>query len=233
MVKDNFLLKICSYSVHLLTVIGLTTGFLALLAVLSDKVVEAFLWLALSFFIDGIDGPLSRWLKVKERSPNISGKTLDHIVDYFNYVFIPAFMIYWLDLVPIGTEFLLASIIMLSSCYTFSNINLKTDDNYFTGFPALWNLVVFYFFLLETSANVNVYIILILSVLIFIPIKFLHPFRVKKYRALTLLITLCWSITSLLLLLLDSTAYYYLILSVWVLTNCYFLSLSLLRTLTK
>ena len=231
MVKDNFLLKICSYSVHLLTVIGLTTGFLALLAVLSDKVVEAFLWLALSFFIDGIDGPLSRWLKVKERSPNISGKTLDHIVDYFNYVIIPSFMIHQLGFVPKGTELLMSIFILLVSSFTFANRNSKTQDNYFEGFPAVWNVVLFYFYILETPQNFNLIFLVILCFLTFIPFKYVHPFRVEEGRSFNIIIISVWILTSLFLLLFEGYSIF--IFWLWVVSSLYFLYLSFKRSISS
>ena len=78
--------KLFALFIHLLTSLGIVAGFFALLSVLSDEIVEAFLWLCLAFFIDGVDGPLARRFKVKEVAPNIKGEVLDNIVDYFNYV---------------------------------------------------------------------------------------------------------------------------------------------------
>ena len=40
------------------------------------------------------------------------------------------------------------ALILIVSCYTFANTKLKTKDNYFRGFPAVWNIVIFYLFLL-------------------------------------------------------------------------------------
>ena len=79
--------NIIAWGVHLLTSLGVVAGLLALLAVLSNQIEEAFLWLMLAFFIDGIDGPLARKFGVTEFTPDIQGDVLDNIVDYLNYVF--------------------------------------------------------------------------------------------------------------------------------------------------
>ena len=89
--------------------------------------------------------------KVNENLPTIDGSTLDNVVDYFTYVIIPALMIYWFSMVPSGWEIICSATILAASCYTFSNINQKTQDFFFRGFPALWNIVVLYFYIIETS----------------------------------------------------------------------------------
>ena len=91
--------KVQSWSVHIFTASGAFAGFLSLQAVLNDNVFLAFIWLSVAFFIDGIDGTLARRFKVLEKLPEIDGSILDNIVDYLNYVFIPALMVYWFELV--------------------------------------------------------------------------------------------------------------------------------------
>ena len=53
---NNFSRKFVVYLIHILTASGVIAGFLALLSVMSENLVGAFLWLGLAFFIDGIDG---------------------------------------------------------------------------------------------------------------------------------------------------------------------------------
>ena len=40
----------------------------------------------------------------------------------------------------------LASLILLSSLFHFSDTDSKTEDHCFVGFPAIWNIVAFYVF---------------------------------------------------------------------------------------
>ena len=86
--------------VHLLTGFGIVAGFFALIAVMNNNQKEAFLWLGLAFLLDSIDGTLARKFNVKKNLPNIDGKMLDSIIDFFNYVIIPSIMIYWFRYVP-------------------------------------------------------------------------------------------------------------------------------------
>ena len=226
--------KLFALFIHLLTSLGIVAGFFALLSVLSDEIVEAFLWLCLAFFIDGVDGPLARRFKVKEVSPNIKGEVLDNIVDYFNYVIVPTLIIYQFDMVPQSSELLIIPFILIASCYTFANSNLKTLDNYFIGFPALWNVVVFYIYILSTSQIFNLLILIIFCLLTFVPFKYVHPFRVQNWRPLTLVLTILWGMSSLILLLRGETNQYLeIVYWLWGVISIYFLLISLKKSFFK
>ena len=221
-----------SYLVHLFTVSGVVFSFLALIASIEQNLPLVFFYLALALFIDGIDGSLARKVDVKEHTPNINGEILDNIIDYLNYVFVPAFIVYWIGLVPAGTELILSALILIVSCYTFANNHIKTTDFYFSGFPALWNVVILYFYILDTELVTNLLIICALSILTFIPIKYLHPFRVKHLRRLSLFVLSIWMLTTLIIVyfdylnktLLDVTFL------IWIITNLYFIVLTITRT---
>tara|TARA_Y100000590_G_scaffold468091_1_gene649377 strand:+ start:17965 stop:18675 length:711 start_codon:yes stop_codon:yes gene_type:complete len=193
--------KVQSWSVHFFTASGALAGFLSLEAIYRNNIFEAFLWLSVAFFIDGVDGSLARRYKVSELVPSIDGSILDNIIDYLNYVFIPAVMVYVFKLVPDNLSIISVGLILIVSCYTFSNTKLKTEDYYFQGFPALWNIVVFYLFVIETSQFINFLSIVFLSVMTFIPLKYVHPFRVEDKKTLNLLMTILWSICCALLLI--------------------------------
>ena len=189
--------KIAAWAVHGFTASGAVLGFLAIISILNNDLVGAFLWLGLALLIDGIDGSLARKVGVLDKTPNIDGSTLDNVIDYLNYVIIPALMIYWFQMVPNGWEIILPAGMFAVSLYTFANMNMKTNDYYFSGFPAVWNIVVLYFYILNTHPIINVIIILLLFIFTFIPIKFVHPLRVKKIRNLTIFCTVLWSATTL------------------------------------
>ena len=224
-----------SYLVHIFTVSGVFLSFLALAEAIDGNLPLMFFYLAIALFVDGVDGSLARRVDVKKYTPNINGEILDSIIDFLNYVFVPSFVIYWLELVPKGLELLIAGLILTVSCYTFANNNIKTSDFYFSGFPALWNVVVLYFYILNTDPFTNLIIILILSILTFIPIKYLHPFRVKKLRKTSLSFLLIWMISTVILLYfnnLDETILN-ISFSFWILTNLYFLLLTVYRTINN
>ena len=193
--------KIAAWAVHSFTASGAVLGFLAIISILDNDLAGAFLWLGLALFIDGIDGTIARKIGVSDKTPNIDGSTLDNVIDYLNYVIIPALMIYWFQLVPTGWEIILPAGMFAVSLYTFANMNMKTSDYYFSGFPAVWNIVVLYFFILRSNnwfdGWVNVGVIVFFFVLTFIPIKFVHPLRVKKIRNVTIFATIIWSATTL------------------------------------
>ena len=218
--------KAQSWFVHVFTASGAFAGFLSLEAVISENIMLAFIWLSIAFFIDGIDGTLARKVNVKESIPVIEGSIIDNVVDYLNYVFIPALIIYSFNLIPQNLGLLTCFIILTVSCYTFANINLKTKDNFFVGFPALWNILVFYLFILELSQTANFLIIIFFSVLTFIPIKFVHPLRVKKIRNLTIFCTVLWSATTLKLVTtnpgINLFAEQKIVLLIWIACSIYF-----------
>ena len=229
--------KIAAWAVHGFTGSGAVLGLLAIIAILNNDAVGAFLWLGLALLIDGIDGTLARKVDVSKLTPNIDGTILDSVVDYLNYVIIPSLMIYWFQMVPIGFELIVPSSIILASLYTFANLKMKTEDYYFRGFPAVWNIVVLYFFILGTNGYINISVIVICIILTFIPIKFVHPLRVKDLRNLTIFFTVIWSATSLKLVTTPTSKLFMIdsaiIFILWILTSIYFAAICLGRSIKK
>jgi len=189
--------KIAAWAVHGFTASGAVLGFLAIISIFNNDQTSSFLWLGLALLVDGLDGTIARKVGVSDKATNIDGSMLDNLVDYLNYVIIPSLMIYWFQMVPNGWEIIIPAGIFAVSLYTFANINMKTEDYYFSGFPALWNIVVLYFYILNTNQYINLIVIIFLSILTFIPIKFVHPLRVKKLRNITIFCTIIWSATTL------------------------------------
>jgi phosphatidylcholine synthase len=197
-----------AWAVHAFTTCGIVAGFLALVAVLKGDAVAAFMWLGVALFVDGVDGSLARKARVREYTPNFDGASLDLVIDYFTYVAVPALMVYWFNMVPLdwlfsGTTWSLicAVLIMAVSCYTFANVGMKSEDYYFVGFPAIWNVVVLYFYVLQTGWAINLIVIVGLSILTFIPVKFVHPLRVTHWRNVTIPMTVLWAAMTLSLVL--------------------------------
>jgi phosphatidylcholine synthase len=205
---DKDIKKGIAWSVHAFTTFGIVAGFLALVAVLKNDAFTAFVWLGVALFVDGVDGSLARKARVAEYTPNFDGASLDLVIDYFTYVAVPALMIYWFNMVPLNFIFtgstwslICAVTIMAVSCYTFANVGMKSSDYYFVGFPALWNVVVLYFYLFDTGAITNLITVLALAVLTFIPVKFVHPLRVTLWRRITIPMTILWAAMTLSLIL--------------------------------
>ena len=122
-----------AWLVHGLTASGAVFAFLALLAIEQRDWRLALLWLAAALAVDAFDGTLARWAHVKQRAPRIDGETLDLIIDYLNYVFVPTVLIWRAELVPPALAPWLAAAILISALYNFARRDMKTEDNYFAA----------------------------------------------------------------------------------------------------
>lgn len=184
-----------AYSVHVFTATGVIFGFLALMATVEKQPFLAFMYLGIALLIDGIDGTLARAVGVKSVTPNVDGTTLDNVIDFFTYAIIPAAMIWCWDLVPMGWGAGMGAGVLLASCATYANSNMKTRDGYFVGFPAIWNLVVLYLLIFGIGQHASLLILLICMGLTFVPSTYVHPFRVRFLMPLTVFMTLLWTLS--------------------------------------
>jgi phosphatidylcholine synthase len=182
-----------AWAVHAYTATG---SVLALLMVhLSyEGHVEAVLWLFLAAMaVDGTDGFLARRLRVKELVPQIDGALLDNIVDYLTYAFAPMVLLWANGYLPGGAAGgVVAAVPLLASCYQFTRSDAKTDDHFFLGFPSYWNVVAFYVVVLGLSPTATGIILLVCSILVFVPVKYVYPSRTKVFRSMNLLTTAIW-----------------------------------------
>ena len=187
---------IAAWLVHAFTASGVVIALLALLAVERGEFRLALLWLMLGLAIDAVDGSLARWARVKERAARIDGDTLDLIIDYLTYVFVPAMLIVRIGALPERLALFLAGLILVSALYNFTRRDLKTEDNYFRGFPANWNVIAYYFFVARPEPEVAVTVIVALAAATFAPIHFVHPFRVREYGRILPLLALAWAVVT-------------------------------------
>jgi len=182
------------FLVHVLTACGAACAFMALLAAVAADWVAMFAWLGAALFIDGIDGTLARRFHVAEILPRWSGDALDLVVDFTTYVFVPAFAIARSGLLPDIAAIPLALAIVVSSALYFADEHMKTADNYFRGFPALWNAIAFYLFVLKPPPVLSSMLIVLLVVMTFLPLRVIHPFRVAQLRAVNVAALVAWSV---------------------------------------
>jgi phosphatidylcholine synthase len=183
--------------VHLFTASGILCGLAALLAVLAGRIEQMYLWLGLALIIDGADGYFARRVGVKAALPRFSGEQLDLVVDYVTYVFVPAFALLYAGPFSRPVGLLLATLILLSSLYHFSDTQSKTEDHCFVGFPAIWNLVAFHIHAFGLGPWLSGALVLTCVVLTFVPFKWVHPLRVIAMRPLTLAASVAWAIAAL------------------------------------
>lgn len=187
---------VLAWLVHLFTASGAVLALFALAAIEDENWRLALLWLLAALAIDGVDGTLARRAEVKLRVPRIDGAALDLVVDYLNYVFVPALFIWRAGLVPPDFAPALAAAILLSSLYVFARADMKTEDDYFRGFPALWNVVALYLYAVQPGENVGAVIVGLLVLMSFAPVHVVHPFRVRDYGIWLPLLAIFWAASS-------------------------------------
>ena len=187
-------MRAAAFSVHIFTAMGAGVALLAMLEAVREHWASMFGWLGVALVIDAIDGPIARKLDVKRLQPDWSGEVLDLVVDFVTYVFVPAYAITASGLLlPLAAPLLGIGIVVSSALY-FADRRMKAADNHFRGFPALWNAVAFYLFLLQFRPSISSLAIAILIVLTFVPVHVLHPIRVVRLRWLTLLLLAAWAV---------------------------------------
>jgi phosphatidylcholine synthase len=193
--------RLSAWAVHLLTASGAALAMLALAATARDDEQLAFVLLFAALAVDGIDGTLARRWRVKDVEPRIDGDSLDLVVDYLTYVFVPAFLLWRGNYLPAALAPWLTALILLSSLYTFARTDMKTPDGYFRGFPALWVVVAFYLFVLRPDAAVAAAVVVVLAAATFAPIHVVHPFRAREYGAWLPAIAIGWAASTAALLI--------------------------------
>jgi phosphatidylcholine synthase len=193
--------RLAGMAVHAYTASGSVLGLLIVLAAIDGEVVTA-LWLGLvALVIDGTDGMLARSARVKETITWFDGARLDDIVDYLTYVFAPVVLLWTTGALPPGLPgYALAALPLLSSCYQFCRVDAKTEDHAFLGFPSYWNVVAFYVVVLDLGRGTVATLLIVCSVLVFVPVHYLYPSRTKTLRAVSLALTAVWIATYALLL---------------------------------
>ena len=223
-----------AWAAHFFTASGLIFGFLGLIAILNGEQTLAFLFMGLALVIDGVDGTLARYVNVEEVLPEVDGSTLDNVIDMFNYSILPVLMIYWFSMVPYNLVNITCIAILLASCYTFADKNMKTSDYYFKGFSALWNLLVFFLFILDFGLWFNFIAICGCLVMTFVPVKIIHPLRVKEFRAPSLTVLAVWCICAVVLIVQKQTelvpALHTSVFIAWLVSTGYFVWISLRRS---
>jgi phosphatidylcholine synthase len=192
-----------AFSVHIFTAMGAGVALIALLEAVREHWAAMFAWLGFALVIDGLDGPIARRLDVARVQPDWSGDVLDLVVDFVTYVFVPAYAITASGLLlPLAAPILGAGIVVSGALY-FADRRMKTTDNHFRGFPALWNAAAFYLFLLHLPPVLSSLAVTALIVLTFVPFHVLHPIRVARLRGLTLSLMGTWAVLAIMTLAKD------------------------------
>ncbi len=198
--QPTFRQKALAWSVHAITATGALWGMLAILAIFEERWLATFLWMVAAMLADGIDGTLARRFHTQVYAAALDGALLDNIVDYLTYVVVPALFLYRANLFPPALALVGIAVIVLTSAYQFSQVNAKTDDHYFTGFPSYWNVIVFFLFFLQQSPLFNFLIVALCGILVFVPIKYIYPSRAMRWQRPTMGLSLLWGLVNVLIL---------------------------------
>lgn len=189
---------------------------MALLAVEKHDWRTAMLWLIVALVIDGIDGTFARLFKAKEILPFMDGKTMDYVIDFATYAIIPAYMFYEAQLVPEAWLLPLTFLILLVSVLYYGKTGMVSNDNYFMGFPVLWNMVLFYYlFVGDFAASTYIVLTIIFAILHFVPVKFAYPSQNDYLKIPTIINTVIFIATLVLLV------FYYPIKPGWLIVLAY------------
>ncbi|MBN8995635.1 MAG: phosphatidylcholine/phosphatidylserine synthase [Rhizobiales bacterium] len=184
--------KPAAWAVHLLTASGAAFGFAAAVAAGKGDWQMVYVCLGIALIIDGIDGPIARWLNVKKRLPWFDGAALDFVVDYTNYVFVPALALSLCGLLAEPFATAAGIVVAVIGALYFADTRMKTPSQAFRGFPAIWNVLIFLLMVFKLPEWVTLAIVLAAAILTFSPVEFIHPVRVQRLRPVTLAVTLIW-----------------------------------------
>ena len=179
-------------SVHLFTASGSAVALLALYAAIDRNFPACFAWLGLALVIDGVDGTLARVANVAETAEVIDGGVLDLVIDFLTYVLVPMVALWRSDLMPLSMSFWLSVLVVFASALYFADTRMKTSDYWFRGFPAIWNVLTLYLFVLRPPALVSAGLILAGTAAMFAPVVFVHPMRVKQLRVANIVASLAF-----------------------------------------
>lgn len=217
-----------AFAIHVLTASGAALALIALILATGGHWTMMFACLGLALIVDGVDGPLARALRVKDVLPRWDGAGLDFVVDFTTYVFVPAYAIAASGLLPDGLGMPAAGLIVVTGALYFADRSMKTDDNYFRGFPAVWNVIAFYLYVLMPPPWIAAGAIAALAALTFVPIRFVHPLRVRHLRWLNIALMAAWAVLALITVLADLSPGPYVVAGLSVIA-LYFLGAGLLR----
>ena len=197
--------RLAGYGVHALTAGGVLLALLAMLETASAAPDPrwVFLWLGLAILVDAADGPLARRVDIARSAPAIDGRTIDDIVDYLTFTFIPLVLVlrmgwaagpYWLAFGAVGFA-------LVASLFGFAHRMAKDEARgFFRGFPSYWNVLTYYFGLwvayYGTAGRVAVTLSLLLfAVLTVLPIRFIYlNLAPPPWKAPLMLGALAWGL---------------------------------------
>src|SRR3954454_18969810 len=181
-----------AWLVHALSTMGVIVGYAGLSAVVDGDPRAAILWLVAALLLDGVDGPIARKLDVKSRIPTLNGNSLDLIIDYFTCTIVPVAFLSQFDVVPDNTAGPIGFMILFVSALWMARSDQETEDGWFNGFPAEWNMIIPTLYLIDANPWFNLVVCVVFSALTLSRVQFAHPVSVREHRAISLTCMVAW-----------------------------------------
>lgn len=194
--RPGMVRRILGWCIHLYTASGLVIAAV-IVSLLVNRGPDAFRWsfllMLLATVVDATDGTLARAVRIKEAVPSFDGRRLDDLTDFLTYTFLPLLLIWRAEILPPGQEAWLI-VPLVASAYGFCQVNVKTPDGFFLGFPSLWNIVALYLYALPIPPQGALWILLILAFLTFVPVKHLYPSQPGRLNQFATLTGIIWGV---------------------------------------
>jgi len=192
--------KAGAFAIHLLTASGAGLALAAALGAARGDWQFVFACLGIALLVDAVDGPLARRFDIAKRVPWFDGAALDFVVDYSTYVFVPALVLASSPLLSGPLGLIAGVVVAVVGALYFADRRMKTEDNAFRGFPAVWNGLIFVLMVVAPPQWATLAVIALCAILTFAPVEFVHPVRVVALRPLTLAMTALWSVLAIIAL---------------------------------
>jgi phosphatidylcholine synthase len=138
---------------------------------------RVFAWLLVAVLIDAVDGPLARRWNVKTWAAAVDGRTVDDIVDYLTFTFVPLLLVWRMGWLPVPAAAYVV-VALVASVLGFAHREAKQEaDGFFRGFPSYWNVYAFYagLWAVRHGPLVPAVVLVFLSALTLMPVRFLYP----------------------------------------------------------
>ncbi len=186
---------VAGYLVHSITALGAIAGLISLEEFISGSYRSGLLWLIICQLIDGFDGPIARKIDIHIHATRFDGHILDLVVDYVTCVVVPVVMFLKLELLTGNWSYFYAGLIIFTGALWFARTDQETEDHWFNGFPAAWNLVIPTFIILGTRESFVIAMIIALCAISLTKLKFPHLVKVTFLRPLTWTLAIIYFVT--------------------------------------
>ena len=183
---------------HAYTALGLPAAAGMAYLIIAQPLAASFRWVFVlmlaATFVDATDGAMARAVRIREVLPGFDGRRLDDLVDWLTFTCLPLLFLWKADVLGnLGGWWLIVP--LMASAYGFCQVSIKTADGFFLGFPSYWNLVALYLYNLQPIPNwLSLSLILVLSVLTFVPLRYIYPSQPGLVNRLTLILGAVWSL---------------------------------------